>query len=82
MKSKSRRRDRYECLGGPLCGKQLTKIRSRVGFPSFVFEDKDGQNHFYRLARTTTGKRYWHYMGQRGIAVNVKPMMRPLNPEE
>lgn len=69
---------RFECVGGPLCGKHETPIKSEVGIPAFAYDDPDGQTHYYRLARAGK-KRYWHYLGVRGVDMSIKPCMRPLS---
>lgn len=72
-----KKKTKYECLGGPLCGSMHAGLKSEVGFPSFVRIDEDNRKHFYRLARTNAGVKYWHYTGTRGIDPNRKPHLRP-----
>lgn len=74
---------KYECLGGPLCGRYeepLPKIEG-LGCVSFVYTDdeiNDGVEHGYRLARSG-GKRYWHYLGKGPVHFSAKIKMRPLS---
>lgn len=70
-------RPKYECLGGPLCGRMETAMKSEVGIPCFAYDDQDGQSHFYRLARAVGGVKYWHYLGTKGLDASIRPFMRP-----
>lgn len=67
---------KYECFGGPLCGKMETPIKSEVGIPCFAYEDEDNVTHYYRLARSGSF-RYWHYLGTKGLDKSIRPFIRP-----
>lgn len=73
-----KKKTKYECLGGPLCGRMESGLGpSDFGFPCWKYEEDDGSKHFYRLARTKAGVKYWHYTGTRGIDPRRKPCLRP-----
>jgi len=75
--TKPKTKQKYECLGGPLCGSMEAGIKSEVGIPCFAHLDDDNRKHFYRLARSKAGVKYWHYLGMRGIDKCLKPCLRP-----
>lgn len=57
------RKGRYECIGGPLCGKRV-----QGGGEKIACEDDDGTPHFYRLIRVAKNDfsafaKFYHYFG-------------------
>lgn len=67
---------KFECIGGPLCGKKEAPVESKIGVPAFAWEDSDGTTYYYRLARSR-GQRYWHFLGSKNLNLLVKPYLRP-----
>lgn len=66
---------RYECLGGPLCGRRVAKT---VNMESFICHDNDKVTHFYRLIRVTddareNGVTYYHYCGTNHKTAYTRP---------
>lgn len=56
---------RYECLGGPLCGK---RIEDGLGTGGLFCADEEGIPHFYRLIRVarndySAAAVFFHYFG-------------------
>jgi len=56
---------RYECMGGPLCGRMVART---LNMQSFACKDQDGEQHYYRLIRMvnregTGAAMYYHYFG-------------------
>jgi hypothetical protein len=72
-----KKKTKYECLGGPLCGRMESGLKSELGIPCFAYTDDDNRKHFYRLARTKAGVKYWHYLGMLGLDKSIKPCLRP-----
>lgn len=55
----------YECIGGPLCGRDVART---LNMESFSCKDADGETHYYRLIRVvnnenTAAAMYYHYFG-------------------
>lgn len=75
--SNTQRKTKYECLGGPICGRMMRGVKSEIGVPCFAWEEDDGERHFYRLAKSSSGVKYWHYLGTLGINKEIRPFMRP-----
>lgn len=76
MGTPAKRKKKYECLGGPLCGKMEAPVKVEVGVPCFAYDDADGRSHYYRLAKSGD-YRYWHYLGTKGLDKTIRPFMRP-----
>ena len=72
-----KQKPKYECLGGPLCGEMKSGIKSEIGVPCFAHIDRDDRHHYYRLARTKAGVKYWHYLGMLGVDKSIRPCLRP-----
>jgi hypothetical protein len=57
------RKRRYECIGGPMCGKRIEGGGDRV-----ACEDEAGVHHYYRLIRVAKNDfsafaKFYHYFG-------------------
>lgn len=60
----------YECMGGPLCGREVART---LNMESFSCKDADGLTHYYRLIRMlnkegTAAAMYYHYFGMNKLA--------------
>jgi len=74
------RRRRYECIGGPLCGKKVERMGNAEGFS---YTDKDFKTHWYRIIRVAKNDfsavaKFFHYFGINGkIAKDAHPRLMP-----
>jgi hypothetical protein len=71
---------RYECIGGPLCGKKMEKP---MGASKFVVGDDENLPHFYRLIRIAKNDHsatatFFHYFGSNARAASkAHPKLLP-----